>query len=63
MLGSAFFVSSDAHGALSVAAVVSSQYPAITAVLARVILNERLARPHIAGIVLALIAIALIALP
>ncbi len=63
MLGSAFFLSSEAQGALSVAAVVSSQYPAVTTVLARVILNERLARAHIAGIVLALIAIALIALP
>ena len=63
MLGSAFFVSSDAHGALSVAAVVSSQYPAVTAILARVVLKEHLARTHVAGIVLALVAIALIALP
>jgi drug/metabolite transporter (DMT)-like permease len=63
MIGSAFFVSAGTQGALSVAAVVSSQYPALTAVLARVILNERLARPHVAGIALALIAIALIALP
>ena len=63
MLGSALFISSNAEGTLSVAAVVSSQYPAVTTVLARLILNERLAPAHVAGIVLALIAIALIALP
>jgi drug/metabolite transporter (DMT)-like permease len=43
--------------------VVSSQYPAVTAVLAWAILKERLALAHILGIVLALVAIALIALP
>lgn len=63
MAGNAFFVASSGLGALSVSAVVSSQYPAVTAVLARVLLKERLAPSHVAGIVLALTAIALIALP
>jgi drug/metabolite transporter (DMT)-like permease len=63
MAGNAFFIASSGLGTLSVAAVVSSQYPAVTAILARVLLKERLARPHVAGIVLALVAIALIALP
>jgi drug/metabolite transporter (DMT)-like permease len=61
--GVACFVVAAAQGALGVAAVVSSQYPAVTAVLAWAILKERLAPAHILGIVLALVAIALIALP
>jgi drug/metabolite transporter (DMT)-like permease len=63
LLGTAFFVAATGLGALSVSAVVASQYPAVTAVLARVLANERLAPTHVAGIVLALVAIALIALP
>ncbi len=63
LAGTALFVMAGAQGVLSIAAVVSSQYPAVTAVLARVILKEHLAPSHLAGIVLALIAIALIALP
>ena len=63
LAGLVFFLSSAARGTLSIAAVVSSQYPAVTTVLARVVLNERLARPHIVGIVVGLIGIALIALP
>jgi len=63
MLGTALFVASTGLGALGVSAVVASQYPAVTAVLARVLADERLAPTHVAGIVLALVAIALIALP
>ena len=61
--GTALFVLSSSHGALSVAAVVSSQYPAVTAVLARVVIGERLARTHAVGVGVALVAIALIAWP
>ncbi len=63
ILGTAFFVASTGLGALGVSAVVASQYPAVTAILARVIGKEQLAPTHIAGIALALVAIALIAWP
>lgn len=63
LAGVALFVLSEAQGALSIAAVLSCQYPAITTVLARLVLNERLAPAHIVGIVVALVGIALIALP
>ena len=63
ILGTAFFVASTGLGALGVSAVVASQYPAVTAILARVIGKEQLAPTHIAGIALALLAIALIAWP
>jgi drug/metabolite transporter (DMT)-like permease len=43
--------------------VVGSQHPAATTILARVITKERLGSSQVAGILLALVAIALIALP
>lgn len=61
--GTAFFVLSNAQGALSVAAVLSSQYPAVTTVLARIVIGERLARTHVVGVIVALVAIGLIAWP
>lgn len=63
VLGAAFFLLANGQGSLSIAAVVASQHPAATAVLARIITNERLARAQVSGILLAMLAIALIAVP
>ncbi len=48
-------------GDLSVVAVLSSMYPASTVVLARFWLNERMSRLQLGGLVMALVAVALIA--
>ena len=61
--GAAFFLLAVNQGSVGIAAVVGSQHPAATTILARVITKEHLGRSQIAGIILALVAIALIALP
>jgi drug/metabolite transporter (DMT)-like permease len=59
--GSLFFMLANANGPLSIAVVLSSLYPVTTALLAWLILHERLGRPQIAAAALALAGIALIA--
>jgi drug/metabolite transporter (DMT)-like permease len=59
--GSLFFMLANANGPLSIAVVLSSLYPVATALLAWLILRERLGRPQIAAAALALAGIALIA--
>ncbi len=48
------------RGLLSVVAVLSSLYPIVIVVLARVLLAERVARPQLAGVAVALAGVALI---
>jgi drug/metabolite transporter (DMT)-like permease len=50
-------------GPLAVASVVGSLYPVVTILLARVVLQERMHRMQIVGVVLALVAVVLTALP
>ncbi len=59
--GSLFFMLANASGPLSIAVVLSSLYPVTTALLAWLILRERLGRPQLLGAGLALAGIALIA--
>jgi len=48
------------RGLLSLTVVLSSLYPATTVILARTVLNERMSRGQVAGVVGALVAVACI---
>lgn len=48
------------HGLISVVSVLGSLYPVALVVLARVVLRERIARPQLAGVAVALAGVALI---
>ncbi|HEY8869392.1 MAG TPA: DMT family transporter [Candidatus Limnocylindrales bacterium] len=61
MAGNTFFVLAAQAGRLDVAATLSSLYPVTTVVLAATVLRERMTRIHLAGILAAGVAIALIA--
>jgi drug/metabolite transporter (DMT)-like permease len=58
--GNLFFVLATAEGGLAVAVVLSSLYPAGTALLARLILHERLGPLRLAGVALAIVGVVLI---
>jgi len=59
--GNVLFLVAAQTGRLDVAAVISSLYPAFTALMAWSLLRERLSQPQTAGVLLSLAAIALIA--
>ncbi len=48
------------HGLISVVSVLGSLYPVVLVVLARIVLAERIARPQLAGVAVALAGVALI---
>ncbi|MGA3318073.1 MAG: DMT family transporter [Candidatus Korobacteraceae bacterium] len=57
----ALFIAATQHGRLDVTSVLSSLYPASTVILARIFLKERMSATQNAGIVGALVSVALIA--
>jgi drug/metabolite transporter (DMT)-like permease len=54
------FGEATTRGLLSVVAVLASLYPIVLVVLARLLLHERVARPQLGGVALALMGVALI---
>lgn len=61
VLANSLFAVATNHGLLSLVAVAGSLYSAVTVLLARFVLRERMAVPQRAGVVIALAGVALIA--
>ncbi len=61
--GNLFFVLASAEGELAVVIVLTSLYPVVTAILARIFLRERLSPVRLAGVALAISGVVLIGLP
>jgi drug/metabolite transporter (DMT)-like permease len=60
--GNLLYILARAETSLSIAVVLVSLYPVSTAILARLVLHERLSRLRLAGVALAVLAVALISL-
>lgn len=54
------YAAATTRGLLSVVAVLASLYPVVIVALARVVLHERVARPQLAGVAVALAGVALV---
>lgn len=59
--GSALFIYASQHGRLDEAVVIASLYPAVTVILARLVLNEHFSRWRFLGLLAALAAVPMIA--
>ncbi len=62
VVGNALFIFATQDGPLAVAAVIGSLFPAVTVSLAKIVLHEVLTAVRIAGLVTAIVAVALISL-
>jgi drug/metabolite transporter (DMT)-like permease len=60
MLGNLLFAAASTTGLVSVTSVLASLYPIVTVIMARLVLDERVARSQEGGIVLTLAGVALI---
>jgi drug/metabolite transporter (DMT)-like permease len=60
--GSILFLFATQSGLLAVASVLSSLYPAVTVLMAAVLLRERIGRMQAMGLILALLAVSLVAI-
>jgi drug/metabolite transporter (DMT)-like permease len=63
MTANALYLVATQHGQLAITGVLASLYPASTVLLAQVVLRERLVPTQAAGLVAAVAAVVLIALP
>jgi uncharacterized membrane protein len=61
--GNLFFVLASGEGELAVVIVLTSLYPVVTAILARLLLHERLSPLRLAGVALAILGVVLISVP
>jgi drug/metabolite transporter (DMT)-like permease len=61
IVGNGSFILATREGSLAVVSVVAAMFPVATVVLARVVWQERFSRPRLAGLALALVAVALVA--
>ncbi len=63
MVANALFLSAAQRGLLAIAVVLSALYPVVTALLARVVLHERMSGLQLGGVGAAVLAVVLIGLP